>query len=189
MNRIQGDGAFDFSEEEDNSSIVVNATVYDFFQESINGDKTGDRIHVDGTFSGDVNGDFGTVRDIIASNHTQVNATGEEFDVNVIFHRIMVQSVLESATTPSISRRFTIVLGNMRSHKNTGTIEPYVCDGIPWKVVNPPKVMSSRSEVQSRAIERFHEAESTLGDVDITRETGIAPAELLVGDRIDLLGF
>ena len=85
LNRIQGDGAFDFSEQEDNSSIVVNATVYDFFQESINGDKTGDRIHVDGTFSGDVNGDFGTVRDIIASNHTQVNATGEEFDVNVIF--------------------------------------------------------------------------------------------------------
>ena len=32
LNRIQGDGAFDFSEEEDNSSIVVNATVYDFFQ-------------------------------------------------------------------------------------------------------------------------------------------------------------
>ena len=32
------------------------------------------------------------------------------------------------------------------------------------------------------------EAESTLGGVDITRETGIAPAELMVGDRLDLLG-
>ena len=32
------------------------------------------------------------------------------------------------------------------------------------------------------------EANSTLGDIDITRETGLSPAGLMVGDRIDLLG-
>ena len=85
LNRIQGDGAFAFTDQEENSSITVNATVYEIFQESVDGLKTGDKLHVDGTFSGDVNGDFGIVRDIVATDHSQDNATGVAFTTNVIF--------------------------------------------------------------------------------------------------------
>ena len=100
LNRIQGDGAFDFSDQEENSSVVVNATVYDFFTESVNGNKTGDRIHVDGTLSGDV-GDFGTVRDIV-SNHTQATQLERNL-MSMSFSQNHGLICLESATTPSIS--------------------------------------------------------------------------------------
>ena len=187
LNRIQGDGAFDFSEEEDNSSIVVNATVYDFFQESINGDKTGDRIHVDGTFSGDVNGDFGTVRDIIASNHTQVNATGEEFDVNVIFTETWLNlsgignNPFDMETVHNRTWEYEVP----HEHWDNRTVR-LRWDSMEGGEPSEGDEFPERSPIESNRT--VPEAESTLGDVDITRETGIAPAELLVGDRIDLLG-
>ena len=187
LNRIQGDGAFDFSEQEDNSSIVVNATVYDFFQESINGDKTGDRIHVDGTFSGDVNGDFGTVRDIIASNHTQVNATGEEFDVNVIFTETWLNlsgignNPFDMETVHNRTWEYEVP----HEHWDNRTVR-LRWDSMEGGEPSEGDEFPERSPIESNRT--VPEAESTLGDVDITRETGIAPAELLVGDRIDLLG-
>ena len=187
LNRIQGDGAFDFSEEEDNSSIVVNATVYDFFQESINGDKTGDRIHVDGTFSGDVNGDFGTVRDIIASNHTQVNATGEEFDVNVIFTEswFNLSGVGNNPFDFEAVHNRTWEYEVPQEHWDNRTVR-LRWDSMEGGEPSEGDEFPERSPIESNRT--VPEAESTLGDVDITRETGIAPAELLVGDRIDLLG-
>ena len=187
LNRIQGDGAFDFSEEEDNSSIVVNATVYDFFQESINGDKSGDRIHVDGTFSGDVNGDFGTVRDIIASNHTQVNATGEEFDVNVIFTEtwLNLSGIGNNPFDMEAVHNRTWEYEVPHEHWDNRTVR-LRWDSMEGGEPSEGDEFPERSPIESNRT--VPEAESTLGDVDITRETGIAPAELLVGDRIDLLG-
>ena len=187
LNRIQGDGAFDFSEQEDNSSIVVNATVYDFFQESINGDKTGDRIHVDGTFSGDVNGDFGTVRDIIASNHTQVNATGEEFDVNVIFTEtwLNLSGIGNNPFDMEAVHNRTWEYEVPHEHWDNRTVR-LRWDSMEGGEPSEGDEFPERSPIESNRT--VPEAESTLGDVDITRETGIAPAELLVGDRIDLLG-
>ena len=187
LNRIQGDGAFDFSEQEDNSSIVVNATVYDFFQESVNGDKTGDRIHVDGTFSGDVNGDFGTVRDIVASNHSQVNATGEEFDVNVIFTEtwLNLSGIGNNPFDMEAVHNRTWEYEVPHEHWDNRTVR------LRWDSMEGGEPSEGDEFPERSPIERNRtvpEAESTLGDVDITRETGIAPAELLVGDRIDLLG-
>ena len=187
LNRIQGDGAFDFSEQEDNSSIVVNATVYDFFQESINGDKTGDRIHVDGTFSGDVNGDFGTVRDIIASNHTQVNATGEEFGVNVIFTEtwLNLSGIGNNPFDMEAVHNRTWEYEVPHEHWDNRTVR-LRWDSMEGGEPSEGDEFPERSPIESNRT--VPEAESTLGDVDITRETGIAPAELSVGDRIDLLG-
>tara|TARA_B100000614_G_scaffold43677_1_gene36643 strand:+ start:1968 stop:5042 length:3075 start_codon:yes stop_codon:yes gene_type:complete len=187
LNRVQGDGAFDFSDEEDNSSIVVNATVYDFFQESVNGDKTGDRIHVDGTFSGDVNGDFGTVRDIVASNHSQVNATGEEFDVNVIFTEswFNLSGVGNNPFDFEAVHNRTWEYEVPQEHWDNRTVR------LRWDSMEGGEPSDGDEFPERSPIEHNRtvpEAESTLGDVDITRETGIAPAELLVGDRIDLLG-
>ena len=187
LNRVQGDGAFDFSDQEENSSVVVNATVYDFFQESVNGDKTGDRIHVDGTLSGDVTGDFGTVRDIIATNHTQANFTGEEFDVNVIFTETWF-NLSGFGNNPfdyeAVHNR-TWEYEAPQEHWENRTVR-LRWDSMEGGEPSEGDEFPERSPIETNRT--VPDAESTLGDVDITRETGIAPAELVVGDRIDLLG-
>ena len=187
LNRIQGDGAFDFSDQEENSSVVVNATVYDFFSESVNGDKTGDRIHIDGTLSGDVTGDFGTVRDIVASNHTQVNATGEEFDVNVIFTEswFNLSGVGNNPFDYEAIHNRTWEYEVPQEHWDNRTVR------LRWDSTEGGEPSQGDEFPERSPIERnktVPEAESTLGNVDITRETGISPAELVVGDRLDLLG-
>ena len=187
LNRIQGDGAFDFSDQEENSSVVVNATVYDFFTESVNGNKTGDRIHVDGTLSGDVTGDFGTVRDIVASNHTQANATGEEFDVNVIFTEswFNLSGVGNNPFDFEAVHNRTWEYEVPQEHWDNRTVR------LRWDSMEGGEPSEGDEFPERSPLERNRtvpEAESTLGGVDITRETGIAPAELMVGDRLDLLG-
>ena len=187
LNRVQGDGAFDFSDQEENSSVVVNATVYDFFTESVNGNKTGDRIHVDGTLSGDVTGDFGTVRDIVASNHTQANATGEEFDVNVIFTEswFNLSGVGNNPFDFEAVHNRTWEYEVPQEHWDNRTVR------LRWDSMEGGEPSEGDEFPERSPLERNRtvpEAESTLGGVDITRETGIAPAELMVGDRLDLLG-
>ncbi len=187
LNRIQGDGAFDFTDQEENSSMTVNATVYEIFSESVDGMKTGDKLHVDGTFSGDVNGDFGIVRDIIATDHSQVNATGVAFDTNVIFTEtwLNLSGIGNNPFDMEAVHNKTWDYEVPQEHWDNRTVrlrwdsmeggEPSEGDELPER---------SPIEVDLEA----PEAESTLGDVDITRETGLAPAGLTVGDRVDLLG-
>ncbi|MED5486899.1 MAG: choice-of-anchor X domain-containing protein [Candidatus Thermoplasmatota archaeon] len=187
LNRIQGDGAFDFAEQDENgSSMTVNATVYDFFQETVNGEKTGDRIHVDGTFTGDVNGDFGTVRDIVATNHTQANSTGDEFNVNVIFTEtwLNLSGIGNNPFDMEAIHNKTWEYEAPQEHWDNRTVrlrwnsmeggEPSEGDEFP-----------ERSPIQNNLTPP--EVESVVGDLDITRETGISPSELMVGDRLDLL--
>ena len=187
LSRIQGDGAFDFSDEEENSSVIVNATVYDFFVESVNGEKTGDRIHVDGTLSGDVTGDFGTVRDIVASNHTQANATGEEFDVNVIFTEswFNLSGVGNNPFDYEAVHNKTWEYEVPQEHWENRTVR-LRWDSMEGGEPSEGDEFPERSPIQIDL--NAPEANSTLGDVDITRETGLSPAELTVGDRVDLLG-
>ena len=187
LSRIQGDGAFDFSDEEENSSVIVNATVYDFFLESVNGEKTGDRIHVDGTLSGDVTGDFGTVRDIVASNHTQANATGEEFDVNVIFTEswFNLSGVGNNPFDYEAIHNKTWEYEVPQEHWENRTVR-LRWDSMEGGEPSEGDELPERSPIQIDL--NAPEANSTLGDVDITRETGLAPAGLTVGDRVDLLG-
>ena len=166
---------------------MVNATVYDFFTESVNGNKTGDRIHVDGTLSGDVTGDFGTVRDIVASNHTQANATGEEFDVNVIFTEswFNLSGVGNNPFDFEAVHNRTWEYEVPQEHWDNRTVR------LRWDSMEGGEPSEGDEFPERSPLERNRtvpEAESTLGGVDITRETGIAPAELMVGDRLDLLG-
>ena len=186
LSRIQGDGAFDFTDNEENSSMTVNATVYEFFSESVDGLKTGDRLHVDGTFSGDVNGDFGIVRDIIASGHSQANATGMPFDTNVIFTESWVNltSVGNNPFDVEAVHNKTWDYEVPEDHWENRTVrlrwdsteggEPSEGDEFP-----------ERSPIQ--IAKEAPEAGEGLGNAEITRETGLAPATLVVGDRLDLL--
>ena len=187
LNRIQGDGAFDFTDQEENSSVTVNATVYEIFTESVDGLKTGDKLHVDGTFSGDVNGDFGIVRDIVATNHSQENATGVAFDTNVIFTEnwLNISGVGNNPFDLDAVHNKTWEYEVPQEHWDNRTVR-LRWDSMEAGEPSEGDEFPERSPIQIDL--EAPSAESTLGDVDITRETGLAPAGLTVGDRVDLLG-
>ena len=182
---LKADGSFDFSNSEENSTMVVNGTVHNIYQKSVDGLKTDDQLHVDGTFSGDINGDFGIVRDILQSG-PQANATGQMFQVNVIHTESWVN------LTGAGSNLFDIeaVHNNTwdyevpQDHWENRTVrlrwdsneggEPSAGDEYPERSPNMTEMETP-------------EPESAIGDVDITRETGFSPAEMIAGDRLSLL--
>ena len=187
LNRIQGDGAFDFTDQEENSSMTVNATVYEIFMESVDGLKTGDKLHVDGTFSGDVNGDFGIVRDIVATGHSQENATGVAFDTNVIATEqwLNLSGIGNNPFDMEAVHNQTWDYEVPQEHWENRTVR-LRWDSMEGGEPSEGDEFPERSPIQ---VDReAPEAASTLGDVDITRETGLAPAGLTVGDRVDLMG-
>ncbi len=187
LSRLQGDGAFDFSDEEENSTIIVNATVYEFFQESVDGMKTGDKIHVDGTFSGDVTGDFGIMRDIVATDHSQENATGIAFDTNVIFTEswLNLSGIGNNPFDMEAAHNKTWDYEVPEEHWENRTVR-LRWDSMEGGEPSEGDEFPERSPIQVDL--EAPEANSTLGDVDITRETGLAPASLTIGDHVDLLG-
>ena len=83
LNLVRGDGTFGFEDEEENSTMVVNGTVYTFHNRVEDGITLIDDVHVDGTLSGDVQGTFGVVQ-TIEQTGKQLNHTLVEHDVNVI---------------------------------------------------------------------------------------------------------
>ena len=56
MNKMIGEGTFGFSESDENASVQINGTIYDFHQEQLDGIVTVDDIHIDGIITGDVQG-------------------------------------------------------------------------------------------------------------------------------------
>ena len=81
--KIKGSGEFGFLIEDSQFQVQVNGTVPDIHYEVVGGEVVQDRILVDGQYSGDASGSFGYVRQIDKSL-IQANATGEEFEVDVI---------------------------------------------------------------------------------------------------------
>lgn len=185
LNILKADGSFDFSNAEENSTMVVNGTVHNIFQESVDGMKTADQLHVDGTFSGDVNGDFGIVRDIIQTG-PQANSTGQMFQVNVIHTESWVNltgaggNLFDLEAVHNNTWEYEVPQEHwdnrtvrFRWDSNEGG-EPSVGDEYPERSPNMTEMETPESE-------------SAIGGVDITRETGFAPAEMIAGDHLVLL--
>ena len=186
LSRVAGDGDLDFSDSENGSSITVNATVHEFFQESVDGEKTGDRIHYDGTISGTVNGDFSGERDIVATEHMQANATGEEFEVNVIYTETWFNLSGAGANPWDLSsyHNETWDYEVPQEHWDNRTVR------LKWDSMENGEPSQGDEYPERSPIQNTRdapEAEEGIGGVDITRETGLAPAELRIGDRLDLL--
>ena len=185
LSRMRGDGAFDFAASEENSTIIVNGTVIDFFQETVDGEKTGDAMHIDGTITGDIQGTFGVVRDIVATGE-QANATNQIFPVNVI-HTESWLNLTQVAGNPfelEANHNQTWEYEVPYEHWDNRTVR------LKWDS-NEGGEQSQGEEYPERSpIMQPHELEndeSVIGDVDVTREAGLAPAQLSVGDRISLI--
>ena len=64
IEEVIGSGTFGFSESDNESTVNVNGTIYQFHTMSEQGITTIDDIHIDGEITGDVQGDFGVLRGI-----------------------------------------------------------------------------------------------------------------------------
>ena len=185
---VRGDGTFGFEDEEDNSSMVVNGTVYTFHNQVEDGITLVDDVHVDGTLSGDVQGTFGMVQ-TIEQTGKQLNHTLVEHDVNVI----------HSETWFNVTG-----VGGSNFFGGSG-VGSYYNDSYIYQATNAdwgnrtvrlvwtetgPDPSSGDERPERSPIEREPappEVEEALGNISVGREAGLAPVPMETGDVIRLL--
>ena len=189
LDLVRGDGTFGFEDQEENSTMVVNGTVYTFHNRVEDGITLIDDVHVDGTLSGDVQGTFGVVQ-TIEQTGKQLNHTLVEHDVNVIHSETWF-----NVTGAGGSNFFG---GNgVGSYYNDSYI--YQATNADWKnrtvrlvwTETGPDPSSGDERPERSPIEQDPqppEVEEALGDISVGREAGFAPVPMESGDIIRLLG-
>ena len=188
LDLIRGDGTFGFTDQEENSSMVVNGTVYNFHTRVEDGITLIDDIHVDGTLSGDVQGTFGVVQ-TIEQTGKQRNHTLVEHDVNVI----------HSETWFNVTG---VGGSNFFGGSGAGT---YYNDSYIYQATNAdwdnrtvrlvwtetgPDPSSGDDRPERSPIEQEPtppEVEEALGNISVGREAGFAPVPMETGDVVRLL--
>jgi len=184
--KFLGDGTFYFSDtNDDNGSIVIDGDVLIFHQESVNGSKTADSIHIDADITGATTGEFGLLRRIDGTGQT-ANSTGAMWDVNRIHEENwfnLTGGGLLDGLGPSQYYNETwdheVVYDNYTNR--TIYFNWYEQSDDPSQGEEWPEGSPIPMEEENQTTD-----ESGLGDVDISRESGLAPSELLVGDNLGL---
>ena len=181
---IKGSGDFSFLASDEDPYILFNGTIPNFHLESEGGETIFDTLIMDGTYSGDAEGSFGLVRKIEDSG-TYKNDSGElhiadkirnEYWFNVSatpFIPLNEELVAEhnltfEYTSPQIdwenrTFRFTFV------EDNGSVIDEYVPNSPIIRQADSPEANPIFSE-------------------HISRETGICPIDLEIGDKFPLIG-
>ncbi len=183
LNRIKGDGTFDFAESEDGATIVVNGTVPVFWLESQGGMTTVNTILMDGDISGDVTGEIGLFVEIVESGQQQ-NKTGQSFDVNVIKNEnwlnISQISGIGSNLDLEANHNLTFEYQVPQEHWQNRTIRyKYVEDN--------GEINNEYPEISPIVLDPKEPSnESILGSVNLSRELGYAPASMEIGDSLIL---
>jgi len=184
-----GSGTFGFADEEDDSSIMINGTIYDFHTLVEDGQTKIDDIHLDGDITGDVQGTFGIVRTIEQTGN-QINATGAKFLVNVIHEETWFN------LTGVNGGNFFDGAGIGSTHNESWNYQAVQSDWdnrtvrLVWEQTGADASSGDefpeRSPIQNNAT--GPEAEEGLGNVTISRETGLMPIPMIPGDKIRLDG-
>ena len=182
LNKMIGEGTFGFSGEDENASVQINGTIHDFHQEQEDGIVTVDDLHVDGIITGDAQGTFGVVRSI-EDTTTQANETGTMFDV-IIVHQEDWFNITGIAALPNSD------LGAGAHYNESWSYDAKQADWdnrtirTVWSQTGPDP--SSGDDIHSNSpIQNTPEAptvEEGIGDVSISRETGLAPTDAMTGD-------
>ena len=184
--KVYGDGTFFYSDTNDeNGSIVINGDVILLHQETENGTKTADSIHIDGDITGATTGTFGVWRRIQDSGQS-ANSTGVMWDVNRIheenWFNLTGGGILDG-------------MGPQQTYNETWDheviYENYTNRTIYYSWYEQSNDPSQGEEWPPNSpipVEETEETtnESGLGDINISRESGLAPSELLIGDNLGL---
>ena len=189
IEEVVGSGTFGFSESDNESSVNVNGTIYQFHTKSEQGITLVDDLHIDGVITGDVQGDFGVVRGIELTG-MQANATGIEFPVNVIHEESWFN------LTGINGGNFFDGAGIGATHNQTWDYQVIYSD---WEN-RTVRLVWEESGADSSSGEEFPErspiekepeppeVEEALGNLTVSRETGLMPIPMHPGDKIRLDG-
>ena len=190
IEELIGSGIFGFAESDNESSIIVNGTIYDFHTLVEQGITLTDDLHVDGDITGDVQGTFGIVRGIEETHPSYPNATGVEFPVNIIHQESWFN------LTGINGGNFFDGAGVGATHNQTWDYQVIYSDWenrtikLVWEETGADA--SSGEEYPERSpIERQPEppeVDESLGNLTIGRETGLMPIPMVKGDILTLDG-
>ena len=189
FDELLGSGTYGFSDTDNESSISVNGTIYDFHTKTEQGITLTNDLHVDGEITGDIQGTFGIVRGIDETgSHT--NATGVEYPVNVI-HQESWRNL-----TGVNGGNFFDGAGIGATHNQTWDYQVIYSDWdnrtikFVWEETGPDA--SSGQEYPERSPIEQHpeppEVDESLGNLTIGRETGLMPIPMVPGDVLRLNG-
>ena len=186
FNLMSGHGSFGFSDSDDNASIQINGTVHDFHIEIEDGMMIVDDLHVDGRITGDAQGTFGVVRGI-EQEATQTNKSGTMFDV-VIVHQEEWFNVTGIAALPNSN------LGAGAHHNESWSYDAKQADWdnrtirTVWEQTGPDPssgdIIHENSPLQTSPEQPT--VEEAIGDVTVSRETGLSPITAQSGDVFTL---
>jgi hypothetical protein len=186
-NELVGKGTFGLNDEDDNASIMINGTIHDFHVLTEDGQTVIDDLHMDGTITGDAQGTFGIVRTIEESG-MQANATQVEFMVNVIHQDTWFN------ITGINGGNFFDGQGVGATHNESWDYQAVQSDWdnrtvrMVWVETGAdPSSGDERPEnspLQMNATQP--ETEEILGNITISRETGLMPIPLIPGDTVRL---
>jgi hypothetical protein len=188
LDLIRGDGTFGFTDQEENSSMVVNGTVYNFHTRVEDGVTLIDDIHVDGTLSGDVQGTFGVVQ-TIEQTGKQRNHTLVEHDVNVIHSETWFNVTGVGGSNFFGGSGAGSYYNESYLYQATNADWDNRTVRLVWTETGPDP--SSGDERPERSpIEQEPtppEVEEALGNISVGREAGFAPVPMETGDVVRLL--
>jgi len=188
LDLIRGDGTFGFTDQEENSSMVVNGTVYNFHTRVEDGITMIDDIHVDGTLSGDVQGTFGVVQ-TIEQTGKQLNHTLVEHDVNVIHSETWFNVTGVGGSNFFGGSGAGSYYNDSYIYQATNADWDNRTVRLVWTETGPDP--SSGDERPERSpIEQDPtppEVEEALGNISVGREAGFAPVPMETGDVVRLL--
>ncbi|MDG1549122.1 MAG: hypothetical protein P8Q94_03625, partial [Candidatus Poseidoniaceae archaeon] len=186
---LVGSGTFGFAESDNESSVIINGTIYDFHTLTEQGITITDDIHIDGDITGDVQGTFGVVRGIELTG-TQANTTGTNFPVNVIHEESWFN------LTGINGGNFFDGAGIGATHNQTWDYQVIYSDWdnrtvrFVWEETGADSSSGEeypeRSPIQQEA--EAPEVEEALGNLTVSRETGLMPIPMITGDELRLAG-
>ena len=177
--KIKGSGDFGFLIEDTQFQVQVNGTVPDIHYEVVGGEVVQDRIIVDGQYSGDASGSFGYVRQIDKSL-IQENATGEEFEVDMIENEVW----FNISGTPIGPIGQEIEAEHNLTYEYTVPQTDWANRTIRYLYVEDNGTTSNEYPENSPIILEPQRPQYD-GDMNITgfRETGIVPNKYVIGDN------
>ena len=196
-NLISAQGTFDiYEEKEDNDrneteedtdqGTTINGTIVHFETESIDGITIEDYMHVYGTISGDTEGTWGLFREIEDSGPS-ANSSGDLFTVNVIHNQVWYNIT-------GAAGFFADEIGVGAYHNQTWDYQAMPIDWenrtirYAWRTTGADP--SEGEEYPERSPQQLEPnppvAESQLGNISVSRETGYSPEFLLPGDIVTL---
>ena len=181
--KMSGAGNFDFIASE-SPYIEVNGTIPVIDMESLGGETVSDTIIVDGTYSGDAEGSFGLVREIVDSD-AYANESGEYFEADKIRNEFWFN--VSATPIGPINQEFSAE--HNLTYEYTVPQEDWDNRILKYEYVEDNGSVQYEYPPNSPTIIQLQPPVSeSIFSNPISRETGLCPEILFLGDHFHLIG-